>query len=42
MREIFIKLFGLEPMSAEDREAFAVGIPVAVCVVLAISFIALV
>jgi hypothetical protein len=23
MKEVFKKLFGLEPMSAEDREAFA-------------------
>jgi hypothetical protein len=42
MKEVFKKMFGLEPMSAEEREAFAVCIPVALCVVLAISFLALV
>lgn len=42
MKEAFKKLLGIEPMSAEDREAFAVCIPVAVCVVLAVSFLALV
>jgi hypothetical protein len=42
MKEVFKKMLGLEPMSAEDREAFAVGVPIAVCVVLAISFLALV
>lgn len=29
MKEIFLKLFGLEPISAEDREAFAL-LPVVV------------
>ena len=25
MKEVFKKLFGLEPMSAQEREAFALG-----------------
>ena len=42
MKEVFKKMLGLEPMSAEDREAFAVCIPVALCLVIAFCLVALV
>ena len=42
MKEVFKKLFGRVPMSAEDREAFAVCIPVALCLVVAFCLVALV